>query len=282
MRDKRGNPTIILLALLAVFGLLYVGFFNHGSSGEKTTGDAVPVEETPVDESSEISPDVSEGDNANSNIPPEKADNGSSALDTASASVNSSKSEDAGESPTSSIDADDSSVSAKPATPVETASRNDEVPEPEIPNPNHGGYYDTSVYGIHYYVPDGFVYVEPPDLPAAGRHYLLYNSSLDMSIDIWEMWSFQLPEGVTFADDIEDAYNYALEDESVTYKRKGENWCVISGYDEDGMIFYDKIIIIGDDLEGWCNIRYSPDNQELCNPVVERFEDSFRPSNKAH
>lgn len=77
------------------------------------------------------------------------------------------------------------------------------------------------------------------------------------------------------ANDLESAFasSSSAADRRVTYKTRGNNWFVVSGY-KKGQIFYQKTRLAGHSLHSTV-LTYPPSERERMNPVVERLNRSF-------
>lgn len=69
-------------------------------------------------------------------------------------------------------------------------------------------------------------------------------------------------------------------DSTVTYRRSGDTWFVVSGVGR-GRIFYEKVMFACDgQLINSFAILYPTDQRATFDPIVERIEDSFRPATR--
>jgi hypothetical protein len=62
---------------------------------------------------------------------------------------------------------------------------------------------------------------------------------------------------------------------AINYERKGRSWFVISGTDESGTEFYEKVLVSGDRVAG-CALTYPRARLREFESWVERIEDGFR------
>ena len=65
--------------------------------------------------------------------------------------------------------------------------------------------------------------------------------------------------------------------DSVTYRKSGEGWYVLSGYGDGGVIYYRKVILDPSGLVQVFEIAYPPSLKEAFDPVVTYMANSFGP-----
>lgn len=126
----------------------------------------------------------------------------------------------------------------------------------------------------------GFRFSYPSQLfapiPGDGKPYFHYFVSPDDTakflVGAWNNGKRQTPESLKRWL-MANAGGY----EDVTYRPRGRNWFVLSGYRGD-RIYYEKVIFsCGGAAVNVFAIAYPVEARELYDPVVERMEDDFRP-----
>ncbi|MFZ1681073.1 MAG: hypothetical protein WAT70_08625 [Rhizobiaceae bacterium] len=61
----------------------------------------------------------------------------------------------------------------------------------------------------------------------------------------------------------------------ITYRASGPDWAVLSGYDEDGRVFYERNEFGADGALHTMLVRYPPDLKPKYDPLVARLADSL-------
>ena len=128
-------------------------------------------------------------------------------------------------------------------------------------------------FGFSYSFPDTlFASVEGDGKP--GFHYFAANPvDAKFLVGAWDNRGDGTPEHFKRWM-IENAGGY----EEITYQPRGRSWFVLSGYRGD-QIYYEKVMFsCGDRVVNILAIAYPTSERGQFDPVVERMEDTFKPS----
>jgi hypothetical protein len=128
-------------------------------------------------------------------------------------------------------------------------------------------------FGFSYSFPDAlFAPVEGDGKP--GFHYFASNpTDAKFLVGAWDNQDDAIPEHFKRWM-IANAGGY----EEITYQPRGRSWFVLSGYRGD-QIYYEKVMFsCGGRVVNILAIAYPTSERDKFDPVVERMEDTFKPS----
>lgn len=124
------------------------------------------------------------------------------------------------------------------------------------------------IMGVSFTVPDGFVALEN-GVSASGVHcYDFYNEALDMSFYVMEATRSAFDDSF-----YEDQYDHWMGGENVTYHYDGDSFFVVSGYNNNGDVYYEKLMTTGD---SYCEIylTYPQETRASCDGILQQILDS--------
>lgn len=129
--------------------------------------------------------------------------------------------------------------------------------------------YTNARFGFVLPVPPGMKSTRPPD-NGDGQAFV----SLDGKVTLTGWGSFNVDN----FGDVEARWKDELEekDRTITYKRKTENWYVVSGVQKDGTGFYIRYEANKNYCAGWM-ITYPQDQEKKVAPWIERIAKSYKP-----
>ena len=136
------------------------------------------------------------------------------------------------------------------------------------------GWFD-GIFGCKFYVPEGFVQLDTSDFARGlGMHsYYFGNEELDMTIFVYESNFETLPVELS---DMKDEYETKKSRDSVTYSTSKDNFYVLSGKNDNGNIYYERV-----DYNEWdyktVTFNYPEKNKAICDQILIDFLDIYSP-----
>lgn len=124
------------------------------------------------------------------------------------------------------------------------------------------------IMGVSFTVPDGFVALEN-GVSASGVHcYDFYNEALDMSFYVMEATRSAFDDSF-----YEDQYDHWMGGENVTYHYDGDSFFVVSGYNNNGDVYYEKLMTTGD---SYCEVylTYPQETRASCDGILQQILNS--------
>lgn len=150
------------------------------------------------------------------------------------------------------------------------SARAGETPEkPSVKKSAPWSAYHNPRFGFDLPVPPGLKAQRDPD-NGGGRTYV----SADGAFSLSAWGAFNVDEAITGLD-AQWKEELAREGRTVTYKKKGDVWFVVSGETKDGREFYEKRFVKGDHCAGF-SITYPKARLAEFQAWVERVEKEFK------